>query len=207
MTRTNAHSLLTVGLRLVAAYFLVTTMAGVVGQFFFVQPDAVALARPIWVVQSLSCVLFGALWLFADHVAGWGLASRHAPVLESEIDPEQWLAIGIALIGVWMVVDNFASLGYFAALKWSFSQRETYEGTLEFAAQHRAEVFSCSIQFVLGLCMSIGARGMARLIHSLRFAGARQEDQRRWASAPASAADAPVQDAEVPASKPGGESA
>ena len=59
MTRTNAHSLLTVGLRLVAAYYLVTTMAGVIGQFFFVQPDAVSLARPIWIVHSLSCVLFG----------------------------------------------------------------------------------------------------------------------------------------------------
>lgn len=174
MTRTNAHALLTVGLRVVAAFYLVTTLATVVGQFFFVSADATAMARDIWIVQLSTCILFGLLWLFADRVAGFGLSSRTAPTFESTTEPPHWLAVGIALIGVWVVAENLGSLAYYAALKWAMTRPSLSPEPRDFDAQARAEVFACLLQLVMGAWMTLKARGLAHLIHKLRFAGASQ---------------------------------
>ena len=171
MTRTNAHALLTVGLRLVAAYYLVTSLATVIGQFFFTPGDMVDMARYYWFVQLGACVLFALLWLLADRVAAFGLASRSAPQFESDIDAQHWLAVGIALIGVWATADNFASLCYYGALKWSMTRpSETLEHT-NFDAQARAQIFACIVQFIVGAWMVLKARGLAYIIHRIRFAG------------------------------------
>lgn len=174
MTRTNAHALLTVGLRLVAAYYLINNLATVIGQFFFSPSDLVDMVRQFWIVQLGACVLYGLLWLFADRVASWGLASRSAPMFEVEVDAQHVLAIGIALMGIWAVADNFASLCYYGALKWSMTRPSMSPNPRDFDMQARAEVFACMVQLVVGAWMTLKARGLAQLIHKLRFAGASQ---------------------------------
>ena len=171
MTRTNAHALLTVGLRLVAAYYLVTELATVIGQFFFAQTDVVDLVQTIWVVQLVSCMLFALLWLYADRVAGLGLASRTAPIFESDLDAKLLLAIGIALIGIWAASENFVSLCYYGALKWSMTRPAAMLGDPNFSMQQRVEVFACIVDFAVGVWMTLRAHGLARVIYKLRFAG------------------------------------
>lgn len=171
MTRTNAHALLTVGLRLVAAYYLVTQFATVIGQFFFSNADVIDMARDFWVVNLGACVLFALLWLFADRVAGWGLASRTAPTFDSDIDAKILLAIGIALLGVWAAAENFVSLCYYGALKWSMTRPSRMLEDPNFSMEQRVEVFACIVEFAVGVWMTLRAHGLALAIYKLRFAG------------------------------------
>lgn len=175
MTRTNAHALLTVGLRLVAAYYLVTQLATVIGQFFFSQADVIDMARDFWVVNLGACLLFALLWLFADRVAGWGLASRTAPTFDSDIDAKLLLAIGIALLGIWAAAENFASLGYYGALKWSMTRPSAMLDDPNFSMEQRVEVFACTVELAVGVWMTLRAHGLARVIYKLRFAGTAQD--------------------------------
>lgn len=100
-----------------------------------------------------------------------GLASRSAPIFETEIDAQHLLAVGIALLGIWAVADNLASLCYYGALKWSMTRPSMSPESREFDAQQRAEVFACTVQFAVGAWMTLRARGLAYLIHKLRFVG------------------------------------
>ncbi len=171
MTHTNAHALLTVGLRVVSAYYLVYTMATVITGFFIVDREFVDQQKMVWAMQTIACVLYAAVWMFADKLAGFGLASRNAPIFESSIEPTMWLRIGIVLIGIWVAADSLGTLVHLAAYKWMLNHSDLPMEMRKFDAQSTASVISSITEVLIGLWMALGARGFTELVERARFAG------------------------------------
>lgn len=175
MTKTNAHALLTVGLRVVVVFYLVTTLPNIVVGFFTATAEIAEISRQFWIAQLIACAFFVLIWFFADKVAGVGLASRQSPVFESDADARVWLTIGIVLIGVWLASNSILSLCYYAALKWQMTHAVSDVSPREFDAQTYSELITSAAEVLLGAILALGARGMAVFLHRVRFAGMRSD--------------------------------
>ena len=171
MTKTNAHALLTVGLRVISAYYLVFTLTGVVAGFFITSREFADQQKVVWAMQLVSCVLFAGVWLFADKLAGIGVAPPTAPAFQRDIEPRMWLRIGVVLIGIWSAADALGSLVHLAAYKWLLGNADVAIELRKLDPQSFANVISSSAQLVIGLWLTLGARGFVDLVERARFAG------------------------------------
>ncbi len=90
-------------IRVLAAYWFFTTMAGYIPFVFALGGEALLHAYYI----SLICVS-GTLWFLARRIAAWALPADSAGVVDmTSIDARDLLAIGTFLIGLFFFLDTF----------------------------------------------------------------------------------------------------
>jgi hypothetical protein len=170
MTRTNAHALLTVALRVVAVYLTLMMAPVMLAIAFWGSPNLQML-----MMQGFIVTIGIFVWLFADKIAGIGFSSSKAPVFESDLDAALWLRIGVTLIGVATLVQAATTLSYVGALKWHATMGTEYATGQALDPAARAQAVSAVIQLLIGLWLTLGAKGFMGLIERARFAGYRDK--------------------------------
>lgn len=115
----------------------------------------------IWVTAGL------ALWNFPQTIAR-NLLPRE---LEDERNPESgatqpdsWLAVGCALIGVWMMVSSLPALAQDIADGWG-------------SAQLSGSAVYFVVRIVIGAWLILGARGLRKIVRWTQYAGIRRSEE------------------------------
>ncbi|RDZ26955.1 hypothetical protein [Lysobacter silvisoli] len=101
MTRTNAFSLLSVAIRAVALWSLISLLVVGVSRIFglrqMVDDGGWLLMAGAAFMLALGAVAL--LWLFADKIARLTLARPQDQSFDSDLEPAVWLGLAISIIG------------------------------------------------------------------------------------------------------------
>lgn len=171
ITRTDAHSLLTILARAVAVcLFVYALVQGV-------QMAALAVGRN-WEIESIPMfasigillVLSVMLWLFADVLLKLSLSRPNAPVFESAMAPVEWQGIVFAGIGLWLLVNAVINLAYWL-MQLAFAYRRPGADHIDvwFSNDYLfAEPAGIAVSLVIGLLLLLRARGLAGLLARIR---------------------------------------
>jgi hypothetical protein len=118
-------------------------------------------------VLVLTALFVAALWLFPRIIAG-KLLSRDNAKPEPSTSPELWLAMGCALLGLWLLTSALPTLIF-----------DTYALLRLNPGDDRANVPQSVVYYVvevaIGLWLVFGARGFRRLFRWARTAGYKKD--------------------------------
>lgn len=176
MTRTNAFSLLCVVIRVFAFWILVKLAFQLPRLTVAVYRATLDDTNPwIFAIPVVAGLLLAALlWLFAEKFARLALTRPQDHVFESDLDASTWFGLILAGIGAWyFFVGLFdgASLGIQAFVYESMSREY---GRMDLPSDYKVLVARAVLQLVLGAILVLGGRGLAALLHKLRYAGLRR---------------------------------
>lgn len=109
-------------------------------------------------VVSVVVLLF--LWFFPISIAR-GLLPRSSEIPEQTLSYSMWFALGVALIGLWFVASAIGPI--LRNLSVLYFYRPDLMNT-ETLRSLRVGIFYYSVEFVLGLCLLFGSRGIRKLV-------------------------------------------
>jgi hypothetical protein len=170
----SPHQAIAVAVRLFAVWLLIYLIPGVVG--FYVQyekhddPYKLAIAVAVTVVAA---VIVLALWLFPQTIAR-RLLTPSSTVSGAPASPDMWLAMGCALIGLWMFASSLPAL-ISNALILHFAQ-DAYQDTSQI--KHTL-LYDFGRTLIAGWLM-FGAKGFRKLFWWARYAGIGEPSNNRW---------------------------
>ncbi len=177
MTRTNAHTLLCVAIRVFALWLVAGLLLMLPGLVVGMQEAVRNGMDPWWfgIAPAAGLLAAAVLWLFAGKLARLALAGPADQVFESDLDASTWLGIGLSVMGAWYffgaLVDGAGLLVRAIELA---RMRERYPG-MEGPAEFGQQVASALVQAALGVGLLLRGRGLSALLHRLRYAGFRGE--------------------------------
>jgi hypothetical protein len=176
MARTNAFSLLCVIIRVFALWLIIKLVFQLPSLIVGVDQATLAGMNP-WLFAiplAAGTLLAALLWLFADKFARLALTRPQDHVFESDLDASTWLGLIVAGIGAWYFFAGLldgASLGMQAVLYDRYSQEY---GRMDLPPDFKVAVARAVLQLVVGAILALGGRGLAALLHKLRYAGLRR---------------------------------
>jgi hypothetical protein len=177
MTRTNTFTLLCVAIRVFALWLAMGLVLMLPGLAVGMQGMADGGLSP-WLlgIPLVAGLLVAAvLWLFAEKLARLALASPDEHVFESDLDASTWLGIGLSLLGAWYFFGALIDgAGLLVRALQVAQMREQFSG-MEAPPGFGSEVAGTSLQALLGIVLLLRGRGLAALLHRLRYAGYRGE--------------------------------
>lgn len=156
-----------VGIRVFAVWILLNALN--VGYFALVgfvgntSPGAENLDLVPTVIWLLAGLVF---WCFPRVIAGKLLPHKGDEAVpdSSAISADTWLAVGCALIGVWVVVSSLPWLVQDLAT-WASAHLSAFGGVYEL------------VRFLLGVCLIIGAGRLRAIVRRAQYAGIRRSDE------------------------------
>lgn len=176
MTRTNAYTLLCVVIRVFALWLVMSLVLMLPGQILGMRAAMTGELSPwLFAIPSLAGLLIaGVLWLFAGKIARLALAKPEDHVFESDLDASSWFGIALAGIGAWYFLDGLLDGAYLAGrAAVAARQRARYPG-VEVQDNLVLDGIVTALQLLLGAALVLRGRGIAALLHRLRYAGHRQ---------------------------------
>ncbi|MDX1499503.1 MAG: hypothetical protein R3176_06380 [Woeseiaceae bacterium] len=173
----SPHQILAVGVRLFAIWLAVQLVLTLPFQLAWVATyleqaygsSSIGISRLFYGVTALLfIVLLIVLWRFPLTVAQRILPGS-GEAIEDSGAPDLWLALGCALIGLWLLAVRVPAV-VFGLVQYGegFVDRLPYPGIM--LAQHVAEI-------LIGLWLALGAKGFRKLFWWLRNAGHIHVDQ------------------------------
>ena len=170
----SPHQAVAVAVRLFAVWLVIYLIPGVVGFYaqYEKQNDPHRLVIAV-AVSLVAAALVLALWFFPLTIARRLLTSSSAAPAPPA-SPDMWLAMGCALIGLWLFGTNLPALIY-NALILHFTA-DTYEDT----SQVRQRLYYDLGELVIAAWLMFGARGFRRLFWWARYAGTGEPSNNRW---------------------------
>lgn len=176
MVHSNVHTLLTVFVRVAAIAMLLKSVLafGVAFATLANQPhESLGFGLATFSVPVLTIVAFGLVWLFADVLVRLALARPDGAMFESDLDAGAWQRIGFSVVGVWFaaagLVDLVYSLGGWLHLR---ALRESYPD-MQAGPEMLPDAVGAAAQFVVGVALLLGARGLQGLLARMRGGGQR----------------------------------
>lgn len=178
MTRTNACTLLCVGIRVVAIWLLaevVMLLPTLVMMNVQQTPPTDVAAWPFAIPVVAGVVIAAGLWVFAARLARLAVSGSTDLVFESDLDASTWLGIGLSLIGAWCVlgavvegVTLLVRAIVLARMRHDYPGMATPPGFAE-------DVGRAVVRLLLGAGLLLRGRGLSALLYRLRYAGYRGE--------------------------------
>jgi hypothetical protein len=158
----SPHQAVAVGLRLFAVWLGIYGFRTVVS-FAYVRDSAVPGFGAAVAFLALTVLLVIALWFFPRSIAGKLLSSDTAKS-ETSATPDLWLAMGCALLGLWMLTSALPSLllDTYALL---------YMDTTSDDTNLERSVLYCAVEVSIALCLVFGAKGFRKMFWWAQHAG------------------------------------
>ena len=110
---------------------------------------------------SIAAVLF--LWFFPRSVARAILPAGDPPQMQTSSSPDAWLAIGCALVGLWVLSEAIPALVQ-AIWGYAYIQR----GNLPVPDEWSARLVYALVEAAVGVWLVLGARGMRKVLRWAR---------------------------------------
>jgi len=172
MTRTDTWTLLMVAIRAVALAVAANALVGVPMLLASWRDMDMGVARSGWLLAGASIVflLLALTWLYADKLARLALARPQGEVFESTIEPREWLGLAIAAIGAWFLLVSLRDAAWWLAkLVWVSRDTVGPLGMDNGLDTLLPDAVSILIQAALALVFLLRGRGIAHLLHRLRY--------------------------------------
>jgi hypothetical protein len=157
------HQGIAVALRVFAIWLALTTMRSVSGTFFGSRVDHEGLIAA-GVIAFLTFMVALLLWFFPLTISKKLLSSPAATPAPTET-PDTWLAMGCALIGLWLLASAIPSMVRDALFVYSSSLQDD-----ELGGYQRWLVYRF-VEVALALWLIAGTRGIIKVFSWLRNAG------------------------------------
>lgn len=158
----SPHQAVAVAIRIFAAWLGITVIRDLASFAFIRQSDMPGYGFAV-AVLVLAALLVAALWLFPGTIAGKLLSPINGK-LETSASPDLWLAMGCALLGLWMLTSAIPTLVF-----------DTYALLRLNPGDDRGNVPQSVVYYVvevaIGLWLVFGAKGFRRLFWWARHAG------------------------------------
>lgn len=113
------------------------------------------------------------LWLYPSVLASLAAGRSSKEPFETPIGARDIQYVALSVLGVWLMLKGLVAL-VFQISRWAaFSSSMPGEGifTLE-----GAELASAGAQIIFGIALALGARGLAALLHRLRYGNRQWEE-------------------------------
>ena len=116
----SPHQAVAVAVRIFAAWLGITVLRDLASFAFLRQSDIPGYGFAV-IVVALAALLVAALWFFPGTIAGKLLSPDNARP-EAAASPDLWLAIGCALLGLWMLTSALPTLIFdtYALLRFNY---------------------------------------------------------------------------------------
>lgn len=158
----SPHQAVAVAVRVFAAWLGITVLRDL-ASFAFLKPSDIPGFGFAVTVVVLAALLVAALWLFPGIIAGKLLSPDNARA-ESSASPDLWLAMGCALLGLWLLTSAVPTLIFdtYALVRLNYGDDR---GNIPQSVVYYA------VEVVIGLWLVCGAKGFRRLFWWARNAG------------------------------------
>lgn len=162
------HQTLAVAVRLFAILLALYAGREFLGFYIAGRERDEAYVLPIVAVASvLTVVLVAVLWFFPKSIAR-GLLPLSGDTPAKASAPDEWLAFGSALIGLWLVASAVAPLIRNLLVMYIFRSESMDKSGLTSGLLYYA------LQFAVGTALIFGANGVKKFIAWARTAGTRE---------------------------------
>jgi hypothetical protein len=158
----SPYQVVAVALRLVAVWLGIYALRTVVSLAFLRRSETPGLGVAV-AFLALTGLLALALWFFPRSIAG-KLISPDAANTEASATPDLWLAMGCALLGLWILTAAFPSLVL-------DTYALVYIGPGADGFELKRSVLYYLSEIVIGLWLVFGAKGFRKLFWWARNAG------------------------------------
>lgn len=172
MTRTNAYTLLCVGIRTVAVYAVARVLLDLPQLYVSLRRSDAGgeLLVPVLGATLLVIPVAGVLWLFADKVARLALSRPGELVFDSDLDARTWLGLAISAIGAWFLFNGVVDLFYLLS-KWILVLRVQEDAVLveEGVRLMLPDVVATLLEMALAVVFLLRGQGLSRWFHRMRY--------------------------------------
>ena len=115
----------------------------------------------------VSAVIVTGLWLFPRTIAG-ALLSKPIAQAESAASPDPWLAMGCALMGLWMLSSSFPAFVRDAVILYEANAEHEEVGSVKYWLLYNA------VEVAIAVWLVLGAKGFRQVFWWGRYAGVRR---------------------------------
>jgi len=159
--------------KLFAIYLLVSGLRSITG-VIQIADHASGFAGIWWVAGSylfvFVCIAL-LLWFFPVTVARKLLPKDDRKPEEKDISLKDIDIIAYSILGVWLLATTIPDVIYWILVMYTLE----HKGLIHYMSHARvANVVATTIQFIIGVWLLLGAKGLRGLIRKLRYAGASQ---------------------------------
>lgn len=127
-----------------------------------------------WVLVAIVFIaVMLVLWFFPLTIARSLLPVMKEPQPTHGMNGEMALSVGITLIGLWLAAGSLVDMGWVIGLSRQAAEQQALYGYDAAALDLTPYYWSGGVKFVVGLVLTLGARGLKNLLFRARFAGAR----------------------------------
>jgi len=158
----SPHQAVAVALRIFAVWLGIYTLRTAASFAFVTQPNVPGLGVAV-AFLAVTALLVVALWTFPRLIAGKLLSPVNAKA-EPSGSPDLWLAMGCALLGLWLLTSALPSLIL------DTYRLVYYESTSDDSGLKHSVIYFV-IEAGIGVWLVLGARGFRKLFWWLRHAG------------------------------------
>jgi hypothetical protein len=157
----SPYQAVAVAVRIFAAWLGITVLRDL-ASFAFFKPDMPGFGFAVTVL-ALAVLLVGILWLFPGTIAGKLLSPDNAKP-ETSASPDLWLAMGCALLGLWLLTSALPTLIF-----------DTYALVHLNPGDDRGNIPQSVVYYIIEVAIALwlvfGAKGFRRLFWWARNAG------------------------------------
>jgi multisubunit Na+/H+ antiporter MnhB subunit len=163
----SPHQIIAVAVRLFAVWFAIHIPGNLYA--FYGEGTKFGGSHTVlftFIAAAVALGIVAALWTFPMMIASKLLTTKADPSIP-EASPDTWLALGCALIGLWILTDSLPGLIRDSLVYIYYSSQPTYgqlQGLLPSILYLLAEV-------IIGLWLILGAKGFRRVFRWARYAG------------------------------------
>jgi hypothetical protein len=130
----------------------------------FFQYGYAASRAAIFVALLIPLLVAGLMWMFPAHVARLEASELSASADSTVKDASHFLAVGIALIGLFLVANGFVDVFYWAVLvSWELGEVNML------SPETRAGVIATAIEIPVGFLLIAGRSGVRRFMYWFRY--------------------------------------
>jgi hypothetical protein len=166
------HQILIVAIRLLAIFWFLGVLAQLPTVLVTMQ-EMRGVASSFWLSPLLQLLVCAFLWLFPATLASKLLRSGSEPIPASSVPFSDWRDLLFIVVGVFVLARAVPDAIYWIALGVA---SEPLVPDLTF--EQKVSVFATVLELVIGVALTLGAKGVGNSIERLRRAG-----QQRGASA------------------------
>jgi hypothetical protein len=163
----SPHQIIAVAVRLFAVWFAIHIPGNVYAFYIegtkFGESHTALLA---FIAAAAAFVIVAALWTFPQMIASKLLSTKADPSIP-EASPDTWLALGCALLGLWILTSSLPGLIRDLLVYVYYASEPGYVQVPDLIPS----VLYLLAEVIIGLWLILGAKGFRRVFRWARYAG------------------------------------
>jgi hypothetical protein len=170
-TRTSLYSIRCIVIRLGAVMLALSVVGGSFGFFGPGQSGDFSVGERVSVLMFLVACLGAAflLWLYPGALARLASARSSHQIFESSLDARQIQWVAFSVLGMYWIMTGLLDLAHTG---YQFIWLSEALGTGEESARRlHGQIAYCAFEIILGIFLTLGARGLAHFLQKIRYAG------------------------------------